>query len=549
LSFVARLVGATSPARTVTLTNTGTAIEISSIAIAGTNPADFTHTHNCGATLMSGATCTISVIFKPSAIGKRSGALSIQHTGGGSPHTVNLSGDGTVIKLRPASLNFGSQPVGTASAVQTSTLTNTGSTAVSISSIVTGGPHPGDFVMTHTCPTSLAAGSSCPIIIQFKPPLVPGARNAAVSILHNGGGSPFTLALSGTGVAPAGPFSFLPPQPGFLVENYPYSLTVADFNNDGHQDAATADFSSGVSIGLGGGNGGFLLGPHVPTLAAPYTITAADFNGDNKVDLAVGYLLDDNISILLGNGNGTFQLPREFPLGGSAHSIAVGDFNKDAKPDVATANFGSNSVSVLLGHGDGTFQPPRNFAVGAGPRSVAAGDFNGDSKLDVAVANADSNNVSVLLGNGDGSFQPLRNFAVGASPFSIIARDLNGDAKVDLATANRGSNTVSVLLGNGDGTFRAAQNFAVGTEPRSMAVADFNKDGRLDLATGNQGSNNVSVLAGNGDGTFESAHNFSWKSPSPMSIAVGDFNGDVTRPDLAVADGVSAVWIMINNTP
>jgi len=42
-----------------------------------------------------------------------------------------------------------------------------------------------------------------------------------------------------------------------------------------------------------------------------------------------------------------------------------------------------------------------------------------------------------------------------------------------------GSN-VSVLLGNGDGTFQAAVNYGAGSDPVSVAVGDFNGDGKPD---------------------------------------------------------------------
>jgi hypothetical protein len=119
----------------------------------------------------------------------------------------------------------------------------------------------------------------------------------------------------------------------------------------------------------------------------------------------------------------------------------------------------------------------------------------------------------------------------------------------DLAVAHVGfdSNNVSVLLGNGDGTFQGAQNFGAGYGPISVAVGDFNGDGVQDLAVANVGSNNASVLLGNGDGTFQGAQNFGAGNSSPF-VAVGDLNGDGVQ-DLAVANGDNNnVSVLINNT-
>jgi hypothetical protein len=129
------------------------------------------------------------------------------------------------------------------------------------------------------------------------------------------------------------------------------------------------------------------------------------------------------------------------------------------------------------------------------------GDFNGDGKPDLAVTDGPGNSVGVLLGNGDGTFQSPKNYAVGAFPGSVAVGDFNGDGKPDLAVANSGTNvgprlpgSVSVLLGNGDGAFQAAQNFPTGLTPISVAVGDFNGDGTPDLATADEEVTSVSVL-------------------------------------------------------
>src|SRR5215510_8638865 len=130
------------------------------------------------------------------------------------------------------------------------------------------------------------------------------------------------------------------------------------------------------------------------------------------------------------------------------------------------------------------------FGAGPDPVSVAVGDFNGDGVQDLVVANSgdfDSGNISVLLGNGDGTFQAAVNFGAGNNPSSIAVGDFNGDGIQDLTVAHGffGSNSVSVLLGNGDGTFQEAVNFGAGIFPVSVAVGDFNGDGRPDLAVAN----------------------------------------------------------------
>ena len=78
LAFGAVGTGVTSPARKVTLTNTGTAsLSISAIAITGADLGDFAQTHTCGASLAAGASCTISVTFTPTTTGTRTASLGV----------------------------------------------------------------------------------------------------------------------------------------------------------------------------------------------------------------------------------------------------------------------------------------------------------------------------------------------------------------------------------------------------------------------------------------------------------------------------------------
>ena len=115
----------------MTLTNTGLGIlTITSIAASGS----FTQTNSCISTLNPGASCTISVTFKPSVKGTLTGSVSVTDNAPGSPQKVKLTGTGTYIQLKPTSVNFGSQPIGTKSLPKNITVTNKGSVAVNISS-------------------------------------------------------------------------------------------------------------------------------------------------------------------------------------------------------------------------------------------------------------------------------------------------------------------------------------------------------------------------------------------------------------------------------
>lgn len=112
---------------------------------------------------------------------------------------VNFTATGVpVVQIAPSTLTFASQTIGTSSAAQPVTLSNTGTASLSITGITIGGTNPGDFSQTNNCGSSLAGGSSCTINVVFKP-TVTGSRAATLQVADNVAGSPQTVALAGTG--------------------------------------------------------------------------------------------------------------------------------------------------------------------------------------------------------------------------------------------------------------------------------------------------------------------------------------------------------------
>ncbi len=337
-------------------------------------------------------------------------------------------------------------------------------------------------------------------------------------------------------------------------------IALGDVNADSRLDlAVTHANASLVNIFLGNGDGSFQGPQPIAVGARPYAVAVGDVDADGRLDLTTANPLPDTVAVLLGNGDGSFQGPQFFPVGSDPSFVVVSDVNADGRLDVVAVNGGNSSpwynngsVSVLLGNGDGMFQGAHNYLAGDGPLSVAVSDINADGRSDLVVGNGLGLSVSVLLGNGDGSFENVPHFVAGSRPSSVAVADVNGDSRLDLVVANEGTcclysdSSVSVLLGNGDGTFQAARFFSAGGRPMSVAVGDVNGDGRLDLAVANALTDNVSVLLGNGDGSFQNARNFA-TGRFPSSVAVGDVNGD-TRLDLAVANnGTRNVSVLLGN--
>ena len=186
LVFSAQSLNTTSQSQTVTVTNGDTAQTISNISISGNNPGDFAQTTTCGSSLVVGATCTITVSFTPTGQGIRKASLVITDSAPGSPQVVNLTGNTSTVSLSASSLTFGSQAVGTVSSPQDVTVTNSGTTPLTFSSISASG----DFFEGNTClRASLQPGANCVIQVEFVPSAAIGSVGS-ITITDNGSGSP-----------------------------------------------------------------------------------------------------------------------------------------------------------------------------------------------------------------------------------------------------------------------------------------------------------------------------------------------------------------------
>jgi len=321
-------------------------------------------------------------------------------------------------------------------------------------------------------------------------------------------------------------------------------VAIGDVNGDGKLDivAANGSFSDTetcngqVGVLLGNGDGTFQ--PAVSYSSGdcdPYSVTLADVNDDGHADIIAanschalnggGCTNPGSAGVLLGNGDGTFRpgVPYAADEQGNVVSIAVQDLNGDGHIDIVMVSADSAVISVLLGNGDGTFQPEVSYPTNTyQPGSLGIGDVNGDGHPDVIVASYCQNVstcsngvVSVLLGNGDGTLHsPVKYNAGGFASTSVAIADVNGDGHQDLIVATTdlngnsgGPGQVGVLIGNGDGTFQAAEAFPSGGQsPIAIAIADVNGDDKPDVMVVNHCGNaacsslnqgNVGVLLNN----------------------------------------------------
>lgn len=132
--------------------------------------------------------------------------------------------------VSPASINFGSQGVGTTSLPRAVTISNPSNVSFNIASITASG----SFSQTNNCGASLAPGAHCTVNVAFSPTAT-GLESGAVTITDSTKISPVAVPLNGAGVN--GPF--LTPFPGrvnFAPQNLntksnPAAVTLVNTGN------------------------------------------------------------------------------------------------------------------------------------------------------------------------------------------------------------------------------------------------------------------------------------------------------------------------------
>ena len=196
LTFTDTTVAAHSDPQYVTIANTG---DIASSLSSETATGDFSIAANtCGSSLAPNYSCTLGIVFTPAASGTRNGVLTVVDSVG--TQTAPLSGAGQnppTDTLSPPSLTFGPQQVGTTSAAQQITLTNSGDqilTGIAVAAT-------GDFAVVNNCGGTLQAQASCTLSVVYAPTIA-GAESGTMTVTDKFRSQ--NIPLCGTGVTPPG---------------------------------------------------------------------------------------------------------------------------------------------------------------------------------------------------------------------------------------------------------------------------------------------------------------------------------------------------------
>src|SRR6185312_13073007 len=366
VTFANQIVNTTSAAQSVTLSNSGNAaLNITGISITGSGASNFAQTNNCGSSVAAGATCTISVTFTPGAATSYIASVSIADNAAGSPQTISVAGTGIpapapVVSLAPPSLTFAGTTVGTTSASQSITVSNTGNATLNISSISLTGANAGSFSTGGTCGSTLAAGSSCAVTVTFTPTAA-SSLSATVTIADNAAGSPHTAALTGTGVAPPIPQAVLTPA----------TLTFATTTVGANSAAQTVVLSNPGT------------GPLTISAITVSGANASSFAQTNTCGATLAVAATCSISVTFGPtaaGSQIASITLTDNAAGSPHTVALS--GTGTAPDFSLTTSGASQT--IRGSGgmaqytfsasgtNGTYSSPITFSVTGLPSGVTA---------------------------------------------------------------------------------------------------------------------------------------------------------------------------------
>jgi hypothetical protein len=162
------------------------------------------------------------------------------------PGSGGTTTTGSALTASPSSVSFASTSVGSTSSAQSVTVTNPGTSAVSMSSIGATGP----FSESNNCGLSLAANASCTVSVSFSP-TASGAATGTLSVNSSAPGSPLTVALTGTGTTSSTTDLALnmPVTASSYTQNY-VPANAVDGNTSTYWEATNGAWPSTITVNL-----------------------------------------------------------------------------------------------------------------------------------------------------------------------------------------------------------------------------------------------------------------------------------------------------------
>lgn len=380
LNFGAQRVSVSSAGQVLTLSNTGGAVlNISAISGSG----DFLRSTACGTTLAAAASCSITQYFSPSALGPRSGSVSIASDGAASL-SATLQGQG----VRCATQDFNGDCK--SDILMRQTTGNVGLWTMNAN--------------VQSANASLAMATSW--VLQGAADLN-GDRNADLIWRDPVSGQNYWWQMSGSTITAQGT---LPAQ----TDTNWQIVGFGDLNGDGKDDIVWRHKTTGANqVWLM--NGAALVSqlnlPAVTDLNWKI-VAVGDLDGDGRADLVWRHAGTGQNQVYFMNGGTILSQAALATVADQTWQIVgIGDFDGNGRADLVWQQSSTSSTQIWLMNG-ATQSATQTPAVAAGWTVQAVADYNGDGKADLLLRQTSTGTLSQWLMNGAGQASTSTNWSL-----------------------------------------------------------------------------------------------------------------------------------------
>jgi gliding motility-associated-like protein len=288
------------------------------------------------------------------------------------------------------------------------------------------------------------------------------------------------------------------------------------------------------------------------------TITGTDFNATSANNIVYFGAAKATVT-----SSTDISLTVTVPVGATYAPISVTD------PTTGLGGYSANPFKVMFSNGPINMDTKSDFYTSGYANDIALGDLDGDGKLDMVCAKGYDNGLPAMVSifrntSTSGaftatSFAPRVDLTTGLNALSVAIRDLDGDGKLDIAVVNNRSNSVSVFRNiSTSGSLTASSfapkvDFATNAMPVSIAIGDLDGDGKQDLVIVNNSASSVSILRNTSTVGAINSTSFTNRvdfaaGTDPQNVAIGNLAGSDLL-DIAITNGTTGrVSVLINTS-
>jgi hypothetical protein len=514
-----------SSTQTVTLSNSGNMnLSVTAAAVSGTG---FTMSGiTMPATVAPNQSTTFSVRFAPTSTTGSTGSAQFTDNGQGSPQTFTMTGSavatGSTLGANPGSFNFGNVVVGS-NGTQAITLTNSGTTAITINRVVAAGT--GFSASVLTANQTIAAGATATVTAKFAPTTA-GAVSGSITINSTATNAALVVSLNGTGTQgalTANPSSI---NFGSILIGNTASANVTVTNSGTASLSITAASASGTGFSMS------TLSPQTltPGQTASFTATfgptvAGNASGSVSITNSTGSPLIIGLS---GSGATTQAQLAINPSPLNFNSVNVGS---NAMQTVTLTNTGNATLNItaatITGSGYTMSLQPTSINAGANTAfTVTFTPTTGGSTSGSISITSNAPNSPASIGLSGTGLQAQISATPSSVPFGTVV--IGNTNSQSVALKNNGNTTLTFSQINVSGTVFNQTGLSTTTTIAAGASATFNATftpssttpvtGTITLTTNGTPSQLVINLSGTGQtATFLLGAN-------PTSLSFGSVN-------------------------